>query len=114
MKDRSIVDFMCGAAACISVLGFYMILRDRGAAGGTRRALPAPAPAPAKADDRYTLGAVGRKRRRRSVEDDCRHCAGSGQCQECLPAPCRVCRGRGLQPRDESLIVRLNQLWGAA
>jgi hypothetical protein len=114
MKDRSVVDFMCGAVACLSVLGFYAMVREYEAAMTERRQVARKVTDPPKADERFSLGPGTRKRRRRSVEDDCRHCAGSGQCQECLPAPCRVCRGRGLQPRDESLIVRLNQLWGAA
>ncbi len=28
-----------------------------------------------------------------------------------MPATCRVCRGSGLQPRDATLVERLNELW---
>jgi hypothetical protein len=28
-----------------------------------------------------------------------------------MPSTCRVCRGSGLQPRDTSLVERLNELW---
>jgi hypothetical protein len=32
-------------------------------------------------------------------------------CDSCAPSWCRVCRGTGLQPRDASVLARLNQLW---
>ena len=55
-----------------------------------------------------------KRRRRRSPEDDCRHCTGTGACEECSPAACRVCRGTGLQPHDASLATRLTALWDGA
>jgi hypothetical protein len=37
MKERSFADFMVGALACISVLGFYAVMRDADAAYLERR-----------------------------------------------------------------------------
>jgi len=52
-----------------------------------------------------------KRRRRRSPEDDCRHCTGTGSCEECAPSPCRVCKGSGLQPHDDAIVSRLSTLW---
>jgi hypothetical protein len=62
-------------------------------------------------DERWKLPV--KRRRRRLSEDACRHCKGSGVCDACRPATCRVCRGTGVQPRDASLLPRLTALWGA-
>jgi hypothetical protein len=100
MKERSFADFMVGALACISVLGFYAVMRDADAAYLERRR---------KAAARWVLP---RKRRRlRTPEDLCRHCAGTGSCEACGDEACRVCRGNGLQPRDEALVTRLALMW---
>jgi hypothetical protein len=99
MRDRTFADFMAGAIACLSVLGFCAVLRESARAGERRDA------------DRWALP---RKRRRHSPEDDCRHCTGSGSCEECAPAACRVCRGTGLQPHDEAIVSRLSLLWDGA
>ena len=105
MRDRSFADFMVGALACISVLGFYAVLRESEFYQEERRR---------RAAERWNL--PRRKRRRRSPEDDCRHCSGSGACRECNPSPCRVCKGSGLQPRDAAIVDRLSAIWdgGAA
>ncbi len=103
MRDRTFADFMVGALACVSVLGFYAVLREAEFYHEDRRR---------RAAERWML--PRRKRRRRSPEDDCRHCTGSGVCPECTPAPCRVCKGAGLQPRDEAVVDRLTTLWDGA
>ena len=36
------------------------------------------------------------------------------ECAECAPAPCRVCKGNGLQPHDEAIASRLTALWDGA
>jgi hypothetical protein len=97
MKSRSFADLLIGVLA-------YVSLTALASAAATK-----PVPAPAR-DARWTLPAK-KRRRRRSVEDACRHCAGSGHCEACMPATCRVCRGSGLQPRDATLVERLNLLW---
>jgi len=100
MKDRSFPDFMVGALACISVLGFYAVMRDAEAVGETRRL-----EAQAKWD-------LPRKRRQQhTLEDFCRHCSGAGTCDSCGPDTCRICRGTGIQPQDASLVPRLAQMW---
>ena len=103
MKDRSFADFMVGALACVSVLGFYAVFRETELYQEERRRRSA---------ERWLLPA--KRRKRRSPEDDCRHCAGSGACEECAPASCRVCRGTGLQPRDAALVDRLTSMWDGA
>jgi hypothetical protein len=100
MKDRSFADFMVGALACISVLGFYAVMRDADAAFMERRR---------QAAARWAL--PRKRRRRRTPEDLCRHCGGSGSCEACGVDACRVCRGNGLQPRDEALVTRLSLMW---
>jgi DnaJ-class molecular chaperone len=104
MRDRTFADFMAGALACISVLGFYAVLRESEVRHEQR------------VDERRRRDverwALPRKRRRRhSPEDDCRHCTGTGTCDECAPTPCRVCKGTGLQPHDEAIVSRLSMLW---
>jgi hypothetical protein len=103
MKDRTFADFMVGAIACVSVLGFYAVLKESEFYQEERRR---------RAAERWML--PRRKRRRRSPEDDCRHCTGSGLCEDCAPAPCRLCKGTGIQPRDEALVSRLTALWDGA
>ncbi|HEY0382859.1 MAG TPA: hypothetical protein VGC72_11745 [Candidatus Elarobacter sp.] len=107
MRDRTFADFMAGALACISVLGFYAVLREtercQHQRGEERRRSEA---------ERWAL--PRKRRRRHSPEDDCRHCTGSGACEECTPSPCRVCKGTGLQPRDAAVVSRLAMLWDGA
>jgi len=103
MKDRTFADFMIGALACISALGFYAVLRDTELGHEERRR---------RAAARWSLP---RKRRRGfSPEDRCRHCSGSGACAECGPSPCRLCAGSGVQPRDAALVQRLSAIWDGA
>lgn len=94
---------MVGALACISVLGFYAVLRETESSpeAGKRRSA-----------ERWSL--PPRTRPARSPEDQCRHCTGSGVCDDCAPAQCRVCTGTGLQPRDRELAHRLSSLWDGA
>ena len=100
-------DFIAGALACVSVLGFYAVLRE------AERWRQQRAEERRRADARRW--ALPRKRRRRrSPEDDCRHCTGSGICDECAPSPCRVCKGAGLQPHDAAIVSRLAMLWDGA
>ena len=103
MRDRTFADFMVGALACISVLGFYAVLRETEFYADERRRRVA---------ERWAL--PPRKRRARSPEDVCRHCTGTGVCDECAPAHCRVCQGSGAQPHDEALVSRLSALWDGA
>jgi len=103
MKDRSFADFMVGALACISVLGLCAVVKETESYHDERRRREA---------ERWALPL--KKRRRRSPEDDCRHCTGSGACDECAPTPCRVCKGSGLQPHDEATAQRLALLWDGA
>jgi hypothetical protein len=99
MRKRSFADLVAGVLACISVIGCCAVLgRSERFAGLRRGAL------------RWSLP----RRRRRSPEDDCRHCTGSGSCAGCAPAACRVCRGTGSQPRDEATVARLSALWNPA
>ena len=107
MRDRTFADFMAGALACISVLGFYAVLRETELRQAQRREEHRRLDA-----ERWAL--PRKRRRRRSPEDDCRHCTGSGTCDECAPASCRVCKGTGLQPRDEAIASRLSSLWDGA
>ncbi|GAC1402721.1 MAG: hypothetical protein NVSMB64_03010 [Candidatus Velthaea sp.] len=100
MRDRSFADFMVGALACISVLGFYAVIRDADASVEEQRRL---------AEARWDL--PRKRRRRRTPEDYCRHCGGNGACDACGPQSCRICRGSGLQPHDQSLLPRLSAMW---
>lgn len=102
MNKRSFADLLVGVLAYVSLTGLAAIAVE-----------PATGPAPnARADERWTLPV--KRRRRRVREDACRHCAGSGHCDACTPATCRVCRGSGLQPRDATLVPRLTELWNGA
>jgi len=98
MKSRSFADLMVGVLAYMSLSGLIAIVTE-------------PAPRRRGAGGRWTLPLKQRRRRRRVAEDACRHCKGSGHCDACMPATCRVCRGTGMQPRDASLVDRLNELW---
>ncbi len=98
MKSRSFTDLMVNVLAYVSLSGLIVIAGEP-----VRRKRPL--------DRRWTLPLKQRRRRRRVAEDECRHCKGSGHCEACMPATCRVCRGSGLQPRDASLVERLNELW---
>jgi hypothetical protein len=100
MRDRSFADFMVGALACMSVLGFYALLKETELVYEQRRR---------QAAARWTL--PKKRKRRRTPEDDCRHCTGTGACDECGPAPCRVCGGTGLQPHDAAIASRLSAIW---
>ena len=100
MRDRSFADFMAGALACMSVLGFYAILKEAELSQEQRRR---------QAAQRWAL--PRKRKRRRSPEDDCRHCTGTGECGDCAPSPCRVCNGCGLQPHDDAIASRLNAIW---
>jgi hypothetical protein len=103
MKDRTFADFMVGALACVSVLGLYAIVKETEYYRAEQRKRDAI---------RWAL--PRKRRRRRSPEDDCRHCTGTGVCADCGPSACRVCRGTGLQPHDSALITRLSALWDGA
>ncbi len=103
MRDHAFADFMVGALTCISVLGLCAVLKETEVYQQQRVR---------RATEKWALP---RKRRRsRSPEDDCRHCTGTGACDECGPSPCRVCTGTGLQPRDEATVYRLTALWDGA
>jgi hypothetical protein len=97
MNKRSFGDLMVAVLAYVSLSGLAAMASET----GVQRKR--------KADQRWSLPV--KRRRRRVREDACRHCSGSGQCDACVPAPCRVCRGTGLQPRDASLVPRLTELW---
>jgi hypothetical protein len=103
MKDRTFADFLIGALACVSVLGLCAMVKETDLSREERNRHDA---------ERWAL--PRKKRRRRSPEDDCRHCTGSGVCEECAPQPCRVCQGSGLQPHDEATVARLASLWDGA
>ena len=107
MRDRTFADFMAGALACISVLGFYAVLRETEQHQGRRGAVTRRPDA-----ERWAL--PQKRRHRRSPEDDCRHCTGRGECDEYAPAACRVCKGTGLQPHDDAVVSRLAALWDGA
>ena len=100
MNNRSFADLMVGVLAYVSLTGLA--------------AMAAEPPAPRKrlADRRWILPV--KRVRRRVREDACRHCSGSGRCEECTPEACRACRGTGLQPRDATVLVRLTELWNGA
>lgn len=102
MRDRTFADFMAGALTCISVLGFCALLRET-EQQEQRRA--------ARCRHDAERWALPRKRRRRSPEDECRHCIGNGECEDCAPSPCRVCNGTGVQPHDDAIVARLAALW---
>ncbi len=92
---------MIGVAAYVSLSGLIAYVSE-------------PPPRPGTVDPRWTLPPKARRRRHRVAEDCCRHCKGSGHCEACMPATCRVCRGSGLQPRDATLVTRLTGLWDGA
>jgi hypothetical protein len=94
---------MVGTLACISVLSVYAALKETELYREEQRR---------RAALRWVL--PRRRRRRRSPEDDCRHCTGIGTCEGCAPSTCQVCRGSGVQPRDEVLTQRLASLWDGA
>jgi hypothetical protein len=96
MNTRSFADLMVGVVAYVSLSGLAAIAEP----AVERNHAP---------DDRWELPV--KRRRRRVREDACKHCSGSGQCDACRPATCRVCRGLGLQPRDATLVPRLTELW---
>ena len=98
MKSRSFADLMVGVLAYVSLSGLMAMVAH-------------PVQHKRSPDRRWTLPLKQRRRRRRVAEDACRPCKGSGQCDACMPATCRVCRGVGLQPRDTTLVERLNELW---
>jgi hypothetical protein len=101
MNNRSFTDFVIGAAAWISLLGFYAIVAGVEEPGAVRRV--------GGDDDRWQLPPA---RRAHTPENLCRHCSGSGACDGCRPTACRICRGSGLQPHDQSLVQRLDAMWG--
>ena len=103
MRDRSFADFLVGALACISVLGVCAVIKETEFCREQRRR---------EAAQKWAL--PRKRRRHRTPEDDCRHCTGTGVCEECAPTPCRVCKGSGLQPRDAALTSRLAALWDGA
>jgi hypothetical protein len=103
MRDRSFADFMIGALACISVLGFYAVLKESEFHQEERKR---------RAAVKWTL--PRKRRKRRTPEDDCRHCTGTGECTDCTPSPCRVCKGSGLQPHDAAIASRLTAIWDGA
>lgn len=107
MRDRTFADFMAGAFACISVLGFYAVLRETELQQAHRRG-------EARRQDAARWALPSKRRRRQSPEDACRHCTGRGECDECAPASCRVCTGTGLQPHDDAIVSRLAALWDGA
>jgi hypothetical protein len=100
MHKRAFADLMVGVLAYVSLTGLAAIVAEPGAPALPRNG---------QADRRWALPLE--RRRRRVREDACRHCSGSGQCDACQPATCRVCRGTGLQPRDATLVPRLIELW---
>ena len=95
MNNRSFADLMVGVLAYVSLSGLAAIAAEPVAAR--------------KPEPRWSLPV--KRRLRRVREDACRHCSGSGHCDACMPATCRVCRGTGLQPRDATLLPRLTELW---
>jgi hypothetical protein len=100
MNKRSFADLLVGVLAYVSLTGLAAIAVEPSA--GPKERIP-------RKDERWSLPV--KRRRRRVREDACRHCSGTGQCDACQPATCRVCRGTGLQPRDASLLPRLTELW---
>ena len=103
MNKRSFADLMVGVLAYVSLTGLAAIAVEPAAGSRVRTTV---------ADERWSLPV--KRRRRRVREDACRHCSGSGACDACMPATCRVCRGTGLQPRDATLVPRLTELWNGA
>ena len=99
MNKRSFADLMVGVLAYVSLTGLAAIASEPTAA--VKRSC--------NPDARWSLPV--KRLRRRVREDACRHCSGSGQCDACTPATCRICRGTGLQPRDATLVPRLTELW---
>lgn len=107
MARRSFTDFMVGALACVSVFVFCGLLRESEAAAERRRH-----DAHLLAQERWRL--PFKRHRRRTLDDICRHCGGTGNCASCAPQACRICAGAGLQPRDATLVPRLTALWDGA
>jgi hypothetical protein len=103
MNKRSFADLMVGVLAYVSLTGLAAIAVEPASGSRVRTAV---------ADERWSLPV--KRRRRRVREDACRHCSGSGACDACMLATCRVCRGTGLQPRDTTLVPRLTELWNGA
>jgi hypothetical protein len=104
MSNGRFAGFMAGALACVSVLGgCFALLREAEIYAQRRRQ---------HAVQRWAL--PRKHRRRRSPEDDCRHCGGAGTCPQCEPAECRVCKGEGLQPHDDAIVSRLSAIWDGA
>jgi hypothetical protein len=97
MHNRSFADLMVGVLAYVSLTGLAAL------------AAAPSAPRRRAADRRWSLPV--KRVRRRVREDACRHCSGSGRCDECTPEACRACRGTGLLPRDATLLPRLCGLW---
>ncbi len=99
MNNRSFADLMVGVLAYVSLSGLAAVAAD-------------PAAVPKPPEPRWSLPV---KRRPSHIrEDACRHCNGSGHCEACSPATCRVCRGTGLQPHDAMVLSRLTKLWNGA
>jgi hypothetical protein len=107
MVRRSFTDFVIGAFACVSVFVFAALLPEKQAAAEKRRHV-----AHQPTEERWQL--PSKRHRRRTLDDVCRHCSGSGNCRSCAPQPCRICSGAGLQPRDATLVPRLTALWDGA
>ena len=101
MKPRSFGDVVLSVVAYVALSGLISFVSE-------------PVQRKRTPDRRWRLPLKAKRRRRRVAEDACRHCKGTGQCEACMPGTCRVCRGSGMQPRDSSLVVRLNDLWDGA
>ena len=63
----------------------------------------------AEAQELMTVARRGRGKTR-TPENQCIHCAGSGECGDCS-GECRVCSATGMQPNNPVLLNRLNKLW---
>jgi excinuclease UvrABC ATPase subunit len=54
---------------------------------------------------------------RRTAEDLCKVCSGAGVlgspplATSVIDKTCRVCKGKRYQPRDKSLVEKLNKIW---
>jgi hypothetical protein len=110
MRDRTIPDLMLGALACVSVLGLYAITRET-VGVPTRRRTDEETTMHRRASDVAKWELPRQSMHRETPEDYCRHCTGSGVCESCGPASCRICRGSGVQPQDASLLPRLSLMW---
>ncbi len=107
MNKRSFADLMVGVLAYASLTGLVALAAESAGQPAEPRGGRW-----VQIDERWMLPM--KRRRRRVREDACRHCNGSGQCEACMPATCRMCRGTGLQPRDATLVPRLTELWNGA